>query len=508
MPRIPFLFPATNATADPFKRHVLTLPLSETLPMKTKKFFLSMLLASLSVPASFAQAQTFGSGSSVGHISDDSQSISDQGSSNLYRADNRPAEFRNNYVNTAAPHDAGLMTELTSPTSFGTADSYSSGSCGTGSYGTTGACSPAACKPSRPMRLRGMGLTSSTWGEFDTLLWWRSASQYPALVSQNPNVAQLPTLDTAGTEVLSGGSAIVNDMMVGYRAGFGAWLNDAQTFGVGGRVFGSFNGSNSNTYTSAGTPSLGIPFFNTSLSAEDAYVVAVATNGSGNNTGSITATEDFSFFGTEAYARIALARTGTAKFDLLGGYQFTRIDDSIGLQTTSVNGVTDLITDGTQFDTNDQFATENTFHGGLIGLMASVQKKKWTVSSSTRVAIGNMTKSYDLSGSVVTTDPGGAVTTANRGILVYSSNAGVRSTDVFTFIPQFDLKLGYQVSDSLRFDVGYSLLYFTDIALAGSQIDRNVDFAAALANPAFPQVQTQRDAIHLHGLTLGGTFSF
>jgi hypothetical protein len=71
-----------------------------------------------------------------------------------------------------------------------------------------------------------------------------------------------------------------------------------------------------------------------------------------------------------------------------------------------------------------------------------------------------------------------------------------------------DFKLGYQLCRSARFDVGYGMMYFSDVALAGNQIDTNIDIFNILGTPTAPQPQFVNDSLLLHGVTLGLTLTF
>jgi hypothetical protein len=52
------------------------------------------------------------------------------------------------------------------------------------------------------------------------------------------------------------------------------------------------------------------------------------------------------------------------------------------------------------------------------------------------------------------------------------------------------------------------MMYFSDVALAGNQIDTNIDIFNILGTPAAPQPQFVNDSLLLHGVTLGMTLTF
>jgi hypothetical protein len=51
-------------------------------------------------------------------------------------------------------------------------------------------------------------------------------------------------------------------------------------------------------------------------------------------------------------------------------------------------------------------------------------------------------------------------------------------------------------------------MYFSDVALAGNQIDTNIDIFNILGTPTAPQPQFVNDSLLLHGVTLGLTLTF
>jgi hypothetical protein len=477
--------------------------------MKIKRYAFSLALAAATVSNCFtpngdvfAQAPNRVGPSSVGHIGDSSKSISDVGTAAPpQKLDRRPTEFRTNLVDTDAPYDPSVLNTLNQPQSQNSGmPRYISSSSNAAATGI----SIAGPRLSKPLRL---GQGSSAWVEFDTLLWFRDQANTPPLATRNTIIGNRPQLGNAGTEVLAGGDVDSRNLLVGYRAGIGTWLNSQKTFGVGGKVFGLFNSGDSETFTSNGDQALGVPFFNTNLGIEDAQVVAINTGVLGTNTGSITIENDLDVFGAELYSRINILRSGCCQWDLIGGYMFAKVNDSIGLSTSSINGVTDSIQNGTLIETRDEFSTKNTFHGGQLGILASVTKNHWSLSSNTRIGLGSMNQEYNAAGSLTTTAPGGGPVTTDGGLLAQGSNSVPFERSVFTFIPQVDLKLGYRVSDALTMNVGYNFIFFPDVALAGSEIDRNVD-TSGLGTPVFPQAQRNNDSLWLQGVSLGGTYSF
>ena len=66
-------------------------------------------------------------------------------------------------------------------------------------------------------------------------------------------------------------------------------------------------------------------------------------------------------------------------------------------------------------------------------------------------------------------------TVAMGGLLTQPTNIGRFSRDRFAVAPEAGVKLGFQVTDWMKFTVGYTFLYLSDVARPGNQIDRTVN---------------------------------
>lgn len=69
------------------------------------------------------------------------------------------------------------------------------------------------------------------------------------------------------------------------------------------------------------------------------------------------------------------------------------------------------------------------------------------------------------------------------------------------------MTMGYTLRRNLRAEIGYLFVYFSDVALAGNQVDTNID-QLNLAYPNAPSLRFVTDSMMLHGLNLGVNWSF
>ncbi|MDZ4849262.1 MAG: BBP7 family outer membrane beta-barrel protein [Pirellulaceae bacterium] len=514
--------------------------------MKINRTLLSMALGGAALPLGLAAASDSVPPpkplSSVGRIGDSYPAV---GNSTIVSQrpvsiiDHRPEAFRQNvvstnqaqssgeyYANSARPnmhsasyaeHDSGYDGSNALDNSGHEMDGGSSSSC------SSSACDSGSCDGIGGFRRSGNGRPSllgngcsplfgnscsprSGWGSVEALLWWGPNVQSPPLVVEGPNGQQPNSIIAGGSDTPLGGS-----MQTGLRVNIGTWLDDCQTVGIGGRAFGMFDDRTTQTYSSngAGDVTLGVPYFDVLLGGPNFYPVALDTLTSGADSGSITIDNGTRFLAAEGYGRFLLARSGASRADLIGGYTFARLDDTLGLRTRSVDGINGNATvNGTVSETFDRFSSKNTFHGGHIGFMTDISRGRWTFSTLGKVALGNMNQRASNSGSFVdTVPPPGGTASGNRGLLVQDSNTGNGNRNVFTFIPEAGAKLSCCLGPRMKFGVGYTFLFFPDVVMAGNLIDPNIDFSNAFA-PTAPQPRFGHDTYYLHGVDLGLTYQF
>src|SRR5690606_36661577 len=109
-----------------------------------------------------------------------------------------------------------------------------------------------------------------------------------------------------------------------------------------------------------------------------------------------------------------------------------------------------------------------------------------------KVAFGNMRQSGSISGS--------------NGVLALPSNIGEFTNDTFDFMPELGVKLGLPARENLQFTVGYTTMMWSDVALAGSQIDNVVERLDPARTRPEPLFAT--DTFWMQGVDLGATFAF
>lgn len=344
------------------------------------------------------------------------------------------------------------------------------------------------------------------------LMWWSNGRNTPPLVTTSPaGTAQVDAgvIGAPDTTVLFGGD-YGEGMRSGGRVTVGRTFGHTGEFSLNGRFF-ALEDSVSGFFESsaAGDPILARPFFNTTLGQQDALLVAfpgIAENGSV----SVQARNDV--LGADVYVRNIFWWDECKRIDFLAGYQFTRIDDSLVIDsdTTSVDPLSTNPV-GTTFSVMDSFQMQNEFHGGQIGVITEWQRGRAWFELLAKVAIGNMRQRATLSGETVRTEPLGAPVVSDSGLLVQVTNAGDRQRDQFSFIPEIGFTVGYQVNSRLSLTAGYSFIYWNDVLLAGNQIDSQLNLTqnpGPIVGPPAPVFAFSDTDFWVQGLSLGGEFRF
>jgi hypothetical protein len=99
-----------------------------------------------------------------------------------------------------------------------------------------------------------------------------------------------------------------------------------------------------------------------------------------------------------------------------------------------------------------------------------------------------------ISGQTTTMIPGGAITTTPAGPLTPASSIGSHTRHQFTYVPELNINGVVHFSPQWQFMVGYSIIYWNNVALAGNEINTRT-------NPA--RFSFNRSDFWVQGISLG-----
>jgi hypothetical protein len=319
-------------------------------------------------------------------------------------------------------------------------------------------------------------------------MWWTKGMSIPPLVTTSPEDTDRDdagVLGITGTEVVFGDTRILEETRSGGRLVVGAWRDPCRMFGVEGEYLALGNVGSQFEATSDGDPILARPFYNALTREQDSELVAYP--GVVEGTVGVSAVGRF----TSAGVRFRWNRwcdqhcaqpmcgpsgccldaccPGYERWDLILGYRFMRVDESLNIWEDLVSNDPDLPAD---FRILDIFDTENDFHGGEFGLVYETQYNRWSLEMLAKIALGNSHQVVYIDGSTdIDYQDFDFSESYNSGILTQRTNIGTYSRDRFAVVPEVGATLGYQLNRRLKFTFGYSFIYWSRVARPGDQID-------------------------------------
>lgn len=441
----------------------------------------------------------------------------------------------------AAPLGAGEYASQYAGQTYGDTEGMLGGDCQNGDCGPDG-CGPGAgghhkhhAGPFAPL------WCSNLWNEVHAhrRIWVRpevvnmfgKGNPLPPLVTTSPvgtpqdQAGVLPV--SATTSILFGDNKVDDDRVYGGKITFGAWLVDGDFIGLEGHYMqlqqAATDYSASSNFSDGVQPGdviLARPFFNVQTGLQDSALVAFPNFSIGGNLvdldGSINVhtTANVQSAGALFTNLLWIDFTANYRIDMLGGYRFFRLDDSVSIDDS-------FITSGgvlpqTLFESHDQFVAKNYFNGGEFGLKGQIQRGRWALELTTKVALGNNRQVLQINGAnSVTTLPGTpqAVTVTNTGgLLTQPSNIGTFREDRFAVLPEAQLNLRYDITCNWRATLGYSFLYLDSVMRSGSAIDLNLNptqiNGGTLVGPALPAPNFYDSSYWLQGVNAGLEFRY
>jgi len=325
------------------------------------------------------------------------------------------------------------------------------------------------------------------WLAVDYYSAWGQGTLVPPLVTAAPNGTPIGLAGALGqptTTTLFGGRRELADSRPGIRANAGLWLTEDARFGVDGTFL--YVGNASSSFAGATGPN-GAILSQPVTFGLTGMPLAVPVGFLG--TGSISASASSALIGGDANFRYGLTTSERGRLDLLLGYRYLRLRDSV--EVASLHTAAGF----PQLDTAlaDSFSTLNQFHGGQIGLGGTHRIfGRLTLTTKATVALGATISDVGISGSTIS-----PLGNTGTGLLTGASNIGNTRDRFFSVIPEGTVKLGWDFTDRVRVNAGYSILYWNQVRRAADQIDTTI---LAPGRPQFPNDTTD---YWIQGWTVG-----
>ena len=228
--------------------------------------------------------------------------------------------------------------------------------------------------------------------------------------------------------------------------------------------------------TDLGGNGMRIPVFNTvPYTPGSATDLTTSENGlpvfiPGILAGKVAISNSLKLWGTDATGVFNLYRSGQWQLSGLGGFQYLNLSEGFNLSDTLVGLSGPFL--GQSGSVSDHFGTQNQFYGAAVGLRGSAAWGPVSLALTGRIAIGPSHEVLNVSGAfqaVNFTASSGA-----QGIFAQPSNSGTRSSNVFAVVPQVEVKLGYDLTPTIRLTIGYDFIYYSSVVRPGSQLNRDL----------------------------------
>ncbi|MEX2188976.1 MAG: BBP7 family outer membrane beta-barrel protein [Pirellulales bacterium] len=336
----------------------------------------------------------------------------------------------------------------------------------------------ADCSGNCPPSVRRM-----FWARGEYLYWWTKGMDVPPLVTTS-TAAGTGALGATGTNVAFGGDLINNDGRSGAKFTLGWELFTSTPSSIEVSYFGlGKEETNFSLDTPAGV-TVGRPFFNinpaTGIARQDAVIVSQPNNFSG----AVHVDTTTELNGGEALMRWTMCEATCSNTEMMLGYRFLRLDDSIHVrQDTRALSTAGGLVVGTTINLFDLLESENEFHGFEFGTSSKYYRGRWTLETLVKLAIGDTRSTTTISGNTTTTVPGAGSANSNGGLLSQDSNTGTHTYDSFSVVPELGVSLKYDLTPCLQASVGYSFLYWSKVGRAGEQIDTDVNLTQQPPGP-------------------------
>ena len=333
----------------------------------------------------------------------------------------------------------------------------------------------------------------------------------PPLVTTSS--AGTPQVDAAviglpNTSLLFGNDQVGREARIGGRLNVGLWLDPNWNTGLGYRATSVSGDQTTYDVVTDGSLIVGRPFYNVQNNARDALLIGFP----GESSGDLHVRAANSFQMHDLFGRFRISDDDVNRVDFIAGYEYARIGDELSItdSRTFLNPFNPRV--GVRLDGVDQFRVTNKFDGATLGLMGDIVRGRAKFSWLGKMGYGNMNEVVKISGSTVPSSGGTVGVPSIGGLYTQASNIGTYVENRRVFVPEFNFNLHLQMTQRLDFSIGYTFLYFSNVALAGDQVDRRVNQSqqlGGLVGQPFPiHTSNHSTDFWLQGLNLGLNGSF
>jgi hypothetical protein len=201
------------------------------------------------------------------------------------------------------------------------------------------------------------------------------------------------------------------------------------------------------------------------------------------------------------------------RFDGMVGYRYLTLREQLRINEALVStDVTGTVQQGTHLDVEDRFATRNDFNGVDFGFQAGFFANPWSLNVIGKLALGCTQSVVDVDGSTRITAVDGTSVISPGGLLALGNRLGRLEQTTFSVVPELNVNLSRRFGDRVAITLGYSLLYWSNVARTGGQVDLglnpNLLPPSLLGADPRPAPEINRTGLWLQGVNAGVSFRF
>lgn len=341
------------------------------------------------------------------------------------------------------------------------------------------------------------------WLNFEYLYWATQGPAAPPLVTSGspllaPGLSGLP--GGLGSQTLLGGDRVLNMMRSGFRITGGAFIDNAGEWAVSHQLLVLPSRSERVVGGSDGTNVVAVPQAVPTPLGPVTFPLYVGYPGLAF--GTVASSVQTSLFGGDTNLRRVFQSGDSFRLDLLGGYRFLHLGDSIATSFDTVATGTAAIPGlppglpGTRLMGEDSVRTRNDFHGAEFGFSAMGRQGQFTLELQASLAMGVTVSNLDQSHTRSVFAPLGLLPGLPPPGVPLTQLANHNTSDYFAVVPEVGIKVGWQPVQHFRLTVGYDFLYWSRV--------RRAEEVYALS----PVLRGGTTDFWAQGLTLGAEFRY
>lgn len=244
-------------------------------------------------------------------------------------------------------------------------------------------------------------------------------------------------------------------------------------------------------------------------------------------TSSLVGSASNALYGTELNLRCTTLRYGCLTIGGLAGFRYLDFHEDLNINNNvrlfrpadfpvTAGDASGALSSDLSYSTTDTIRTYNHFYGGQVGVDMEFLWNRFFLDARGKIAVGAMHQVVNIDSRTLTINndaarpnspPSGV---ALGGLLTSPLDSGRHTRDRISFVPEANLKIGYQVTSWLRGYVGYDFISFSQVVRPGAQsgistLNTNVTVANSTnqVNVNQPTFRFTDSNVWAQGLTFG-----